>query len=80
MNSFNGSRALCSDLGKAEQILREHRIEKLPVVDADGKLVGLITYRDIIKLSEFPNSCKDQYGRLRVAAAVGVTRLLPDGQ
>ena len=62
-----------SDLGKAEQILREHRIEKLPVVDADGKLVGLITYRDIIKLSEFPNSCKDQYGRLRVAAAVGVT-------
>ena len=62
-----------SDLGKAEQILREHRIEKLPVVDADGKLVGLITYRDIIKLSEFPNSCKDQFGRLRVAAAVGVT-------
>ena len=62
-----------SDLSKAEQILREHRIEKLPVVDGDGKLVGLITYRDIIKLSEFPNSCKDHYGRLRVAAAVGVT-------
>jgi len=62
-----------SDLSKAEQILREHRIEKLPVVDGEGKLVGLITYRDIIKLSEFPNSCKDQYGRLRVAAAVGVT-------
>ncbi|MDA0940084.1 MAG: IMP dehydrogenase [Bacteroidetes bacterium] len=62
-----------SDLSKAEQILREHRIEKLPVVDGAGKLVGLITYRDIIKLSEFPNSCKDQYGRLRVAAAVGVT-------
>ena len=61
------------DLGKAEQILREHRIEKLPVVDGKGKLVGLITYRDIIKLSEYPNSCKDQYGRLRVAAAVGVT-------
>ena len=62
-----------SDLSKAEQILREHRIEKLPVVDAEGKLVGLITYRDIIKLSEFPNSCKDHFGRLRVAAAVGVT-------
>ena len=62
-----------SDLSKAEQILREYRIEKLPVVDGEGKLVGLITYRDIIKLSEFPNSCKDQSGRLRVAAAVGVT-------
>ncbi len=62
-----------SDLSRAEQILREHRIEKLPVVDAEGRLVGLITYRDIIKLSEFPNSCKDHFGRLRVAAAVGVT-------
>jgi IMP dehydrogenase len=60
-------------LAGAEQILREHRIEKLPVVDRDGLLVGLITYRDIIKLSEFPNSCKDQFGRLRVAAALGVT-------
>ena len=45
---------------------------KIAVVDSKGQLVGLITYRDIIKLSEFPNSCKDQYGRLRVAA-VGVT-------
>ena len=62
-----------SDFEKAEELLRAHRIEKLPVVDGDGKLVGLITYRDIIKLSEFPNSCKDQWGRLRVAAAVGVT-------
>ena len=62
-----------SDLSEAEQILREYRIEKLPVVDKDGLLVGLITYRDIIKLSEFPNSCKDEFGRLRVAAAVGVT-------
>lgn len=62
-----------SDLAGAEQILREHRIEKLPVVDGQGVLVGLITYRDIIKLSEFPNSCKDQFGRLRVAAALGVT-------
>ena len=62
-----------SDFTKAEQMLREHRIEKLPVVDDNGKLVGLITYRDIIKLTEFPLSCKDNYGRLRVAAAVGVT-------
>ena len=62
-----------SDFEKAEQLLRAHRIEKLPVVDGDGKLVGLITYRDIIKLSEFPNSCKDEWGRLCVAAAVGVT-------
>ena len=61
------------DFQRAEELLREHRIEKLPVVDALGKLVGLITYRDIIKLSEFPHSCKDQFGRLRVAAAVGVT-------
>ena len=52
-------------------MLREHRIEKLPVVDDNGKLVGLITYRDIIKLTEFPMSCKDNYGRLRAAAAVG---------
>ena len=62
-----------SDFTIAEQMLREHRIEKLPVVDGEGKLVGLITYRDIIKLTEFPMSCKDNYGRLRVAAAVGVT-------
>ena len=62
-----------SDFEKAEQLLRAHRIEKLPVVDGDGKLVGLITYRDIIKLSTFPNSCKDQWRRLCVAAAVGVT-------
>jgi IMP dehydrogenase len=61
------------DFAMAEELLREHRIEKLPVVDANNQLIGLITYRDIIKLSEFPNSCKDQYGRLRVAAAVGVT-------
>ncbi|MDE0979047.1 MAG: IMP dehydrogenase [Flavobacteriales bacterium] len=61
------------DFAKAEDLLREHRIEKLPVVDNENQLVGLITYRDIIKLSEFPNSCKDQFGRLRVAAAVGVT-------
>jgi IMP dehydrogenase len=62
-----------TDLSKAEDILQEHKIEKLPVVDKNNKLIGLITYRDIIKLKERPNACKDQYGRLRVAAAVGVT-------
>ncbi|MGY8940944.1 MAG: IMP dehydrogenase [Flavobacteriales bacterium] len=62
-----------SDFAKAEDLLREHRIEKLPVVDRQGMLIGLITYRDIIKLTEFPNACKDQFGRLRAAAAVGVT-------
>ncbi|MBD3637646.1 MAG: IMP dehydrogenase [Crocinitomicaceae bacterium] len=57
----------------AEQTLQKYKIEKLPVVDKDNKLVGLITFRDIIKVKEHPTSCKDQYGRLRVAAAVGVT-------
>jgi IMP dehydrogenase len=61
------------DLKAAESILQQHKIEKLPVVDPSGKLIGLITYKDIIKLKKYPNSCKDQYGRLRVAAAVGVT-------
>ncbi len=57
----------------AEEILQEHKIEKLPVIDAEHRLVGLITYRDIIKIKERPNACKDKRGRLRVAAAVGVT-------
>ena len=61
------------ELSKAEVILQENRIEKLPVVDADNNLIGLITYRDIIKVKEHPKSCKDSLGRLRVAAAVGVT-------
>ncbi len=61
------------DLTEAEQILQNHKIEKLPVTDENNKLVGLITFRDIIKVKEHPNSCKDEYGRLRVAAAVGVT-------
>jgi len=62
-----------TDLTTAEGILQENKIEKLPVVDANNKLIGLITYRDIIKVKTHPNSCKDSYGRLRVAAAVGVT-------
>ena len=57
----------------AEDILQEHKIEKLPVVDKENHLIGLITFRDIIKVKEHPNSCKDEFGRLRVAAAVGVT-------
>ncbi|MEO0403575.1 MAG: IMP dehydrogenase [Bacteroidota bacterium] len=61
------------DLSKAESILQQHKIEKLPVVDKSNRLVGLITYKDIIKLHQYPMSCKDGYGRLRVAAAVGVT-------
>ena len=62
-----------TDLNTAETILQQNRIEKLPVVDVDGRLIGLITYRDIIKVKEHPLSCKDNLGRLRVAAAVGVT-------
>lgn len=58
---------------EAEAILQEHKIEKLPVLDAKGQLVGLITYRDITKNRVKPNANKDKYGRLRVAAAVGVT-------
>jgi IMP dehydrogenase len=61
-------------LEEAERILGEHRIEKLPVVDQDGVLRGLITVRDIFKRREFPAANKDQHGRLRAAAAVGVAR------
>ena len=60
-------------LEQAEGILQENKIEKLPVVNADYKLVGLITFRDITKLTLKPNANKDQFGRLRVAAALGVT-------
>ena len=62
-----------SDLETAAQILQEHKIEKLPVVDKDNKLVGLITYKDITKAKDKPMACKDAKGRLRVAAGVGVT-------
>jgi IMP dehydrogenase len=60
-------------LSQAEGILQEHKIEKLPVVDKDGILIGLITFKDIQKFKNFPNACKDEHGRLRVGAAVGVT-------
>ncbi|MEM0998121.1 MAG: IMP dehydrogenase [Bacteroidota bacterium] len=60
-------------LEEAESILRNNKIEKLPVVDANGRLTGLITYKDILKKRNFPNACKDSLGRLRVGAAVGVT-------
>ena len=62
-----------TDLEAAAQILQEHKIEKLPVVDKDNKLVGLITYKDITKAKDKPMACKDAKGRLRVAAGVGVT-------
>ena len=61
------------DLDNAEDILKSNKIEKLPVVDTENKLVGLITFKDIIKNRLRPNACKDKYGRLRVAAAVGIT-------
>ena len=62
-----------TSLQQAEVILQKNKIEKLPVVDTDNKLIGLITFRDITKLTQKPISNKDQYGRLRVAAAIGVT-------
>ena len=62
-----------TDLEKASEILQKYKIEKLPVVDENYKLVGLITYKDITKAKDRPNSCKDDKGRLRVAAGVGVT-------
>ena len=62
-----------TDLATAERILQEHRIEKLPLVDENGRLSGLITIKDIEKVIEFPNAAKDEFGRLLVAGAVGVT-------
>ncbi|MFP4525380.1 MAG: IMP dehydrogenase [Bacteroidales bacterium] len=61
------------DLEEATDILKQHKIEKLPVVDSQNKLVGLLTYKDITKVKDNPNACKDNKGRLRVAAAIGVT-------
>ena len=67
-----------TDLKKAEAILRRHKIEKLPVVNKAGKLIGLITYRDILQLYSFPNAVKDKFGRLLVGAGVGITNDLVD--
>ena len=61
-----------TNLDSASRILQKHKIEKLPIVDEEGKLVGLITYKDITKAKDRPNSCKDDKGRLRVAGAVGI--------
>ena len=62
-----------TDLDEAAQILQQHKIEKLPVVDGEGHLIGLVTYKDITKAKDKPMACKDSLGRLRVAAGVGVT-------
>ena len=62
-----------TNLEEAARILQRHKIEKLPVVDSKGKLVGLVTYKDITKAKDKPNACKDALGRLRVAAGIGVT-------
>ncbi|MBV6403712.1 MAG: IMP dehydrogenase [Flavobacteriales bacterium] len=61
-----------TSMAQAEEILQAHKIEKLPVVDGEGRLAGLITYKDILKLKQRPNACKDRLGRLRVAAAIGI--------
>lgn len=66
--------SLGTTLEDAQKILHRHRIEKLPVVDKKGIIKGLITYKDILKKKKFPNACKDELGRLRVGAAVGVTK------
>ncbi len=73
MTSDNLITTQLNDLENAEQILKNNKIEKLPIINKSNKLVGLITYKDILKNRTRPNSCKDKYGRLRVAAAVGVT-------
>jgi len=62
-----------TDLKEAEKILTKHKVEKLPLVDKNKKLIGLITYKDIMKVKSRPNSCRDHLGRLRVGAAVGVS-------
>jgi IMP dehydrogenase len=67
-----------TDLKKAETILRNYKIEKLPVVDKSGKLIGLITYRDILQLYSHPNAVKDRFGRLLVGAGVGITNDILD--
>jgi len=63
-----------ANLKEAEDILKKHKIEKLPVVDKDYRLIGLITYKDILKKKDRPKACKDKYGRLRVGAAIGIKK------
>ncbi len=67
-----------TDLKKAEKILRQYKIEKLPVVNKTGKLIGLITYRDILQIRNYPNAVKDNLGRLLVGAALGITKDMLD--
>jgi len=67
-----------TDLFKAEKILQNYKIEKLPVVSKSGQLIGLITYRDILQLQSCPNAVKDEFGRLRVGAALGITKDMLD--
>ena len=67
-----------TDLAKAEKILQQYKIEKLPVISNSGQLIGLITYRDILQLKNNPNAVKDGYGRLLVGAALGITKDLLD--
>src|SRR6201986_2217260 len=67
-----------TDLKKAETILPKYKIEKLPVVSKSGKLAGLITYRDILQLRNYPNAVKDEFGRLLVGAALGITKDIND--
>jgi len=67
-----------TDLKKAEKILQKYKIEKLPVVNSSGKLIGLITYRDILQLTSYPHAVKDVYGRLLVGAALGINKELSD--
>jgi IMP dehydrogenase len=62
-----------TDLSVAEDMLQTYKVEKLPIINKEGKLTGLVTFKDIIKKKDRPNACKDEYGRLRVGAAVGVT-------
>lgn len=67
-----------TDLKKAEKILRQYKIEKLPVVNKQGKLIGLITYRDILQIRNYPNAVKDNLGRLLVGGALGITKDIND--
>jgi len=67
--------AVGTTLDEAEEVLHKHRIEKLPVVDDEGQLKGLITVKDIYKRRQYPNACKDEHGRLRVGAAIGASNV-----